>query len=357
MTQNQFGTLAQDWAGGLEPDLDGAILIDSPENPELRESASVWLYDVDGQFAFNRIGVEAVAATWDRRRHDGNFVFAGGRSLGLSAEVPALPSARGPIIGGEGLNFTCIEPNRRWRVTFDDMVYDGRVDDQLKGRMLIDAEHEAPALERIPFRFEADLTMAVPCWAQDLRPDKLSGMTEHELTDAGLMGLGWRVEQLCRAQGEYTLDGKTRPFQATGNRIHRQSIRPMGAFRGHCWQAALFPDGRGFGCNAYPLRAEDPQYNTGYVYVGGKMYPAKVRRPAFLRTISEGGDDVSIELEYELGVARIEGRTLLSSYHLNKPGVNGMHLEQGHVQYSWDGVTTYGMIERSSPADQCTIVA
>ncbi len=357
MVQVQHRTMPQDWAGGLEPDLDGSILVDRPENPELRESASIWMYDNDGRFAFNRIGVEALAETWDRRRHDGNFVFQGGRSLGLSADVPALPASRGPIIGGEGLNFTCIEPNRRWRVTFEDNVFDGSVNDQLKGRMLIDAEQETPALERVPFRFEADLTMGAPCWAQDLRPDKLVGMTEHQLTDAGLMGLGWRVEQLFTASGEYTLDGVTTKFEATGNRIHRQSVRPMGAFRGHCWQAALFPDGRGFGCNAYPLRAEDPQYNTGYVYLDGKMYPATVRNPAFLRTISEGEDDVSIELEYELGVASIRGRTLLSSYHLNKPGVNGMHLEQGHVEYTWDGVKTYGMIERSSPADQCTIIA
>jgi hypothetical protein len=267
-----------------------------------------------------------------------------------------LPASAGPIIGGEGLNFTCIEPNRRWQVSFADMVFDGRVDDQLKGRMRIDAELEAPALERVPFRFEAEMTMAAPCWAQDLRPEKLVGMTEHELSDAGLMGLGWRVEQLFRATGEYTLDGETRQFQAVGNRIHRQSIRPMGTFRGHCWQAALFPGGRGFGCNAYPLRAEDPQYNTGYLYVDGRMYPAEVRNPAFLRTINEGGNDVSIELESELGVTRIEGRTLLSSFHLNKPGVNGMHLEQGHVEYTWNGVKTYGMIERSSPADQCTII-
>ena len=348
--------MPQDWAGGLGPDLDGSILVEKPENPELRESASIWMWDVDGAFAFNRIGVEAVASTWDQRRHDGNFVFSGGRSLGISEDVPALPASRGPILGGEGLKFTCSEPNRRWQVTFETMVFEGRVDDQLKGRMLIDAEQEIPALERVPFRFKADLTMAAPCWAQDLRPEKLVGMTEHELTDAGLMGLGWRVEQLFQATGEYTLDGETKPFKATGNRIHRQSVRPMGAFRGHCWQAALFPDGRGFACNAYPLRVEEPQYNTGYVYLNGKMYPAKVRHPAFLRTICEGGDDVSIELEYELGIARVEGRTLLSSYHLNKPGVNGMHLEQGHVEYSWSGVKACGMIERSSPAELCTIL-
>lgn len=81
MAQNQESTLPQDWAGGLEPDLDASILIDKPQDPELRESASIWMYDVDGSFAFNRIGVEAVAGTWDRRRHDGNFVFSGGLAL------------------------------------------------------------------------------------------------------------------------------------------------------------------------------------------------------------------------------------------------------------------------------------
>ena len=43
----------------------------------------------------------------------------------------------------------------------------------------------------------------------------------------------------------------------------------MAAFRGHCWQSAVFPDGRAFGYIAYPLRpdeSEEDRYNIGYFY-------------------------------------------------------------------------------------------
>ena len=44
--------------------------------------------------------------------------------------------------------------------------------------------------------------MVVPAWTQDYRVEKLAGMSEKQRTDAGLMGYGWRIEQLFRATGE-----------------------------------------------------------------------------------------------------------------------------------------------------------
>jgi len=68
------------------------------------------------------------------------------------------------------------------------------------------------------------------------------------------------------------------------------------------------------------------------------------------------GDDVSLELESELGISRIEGVTTLATFHLGNPGVNGMNNNQGGARYTWDGQSTYGMIERSSPADLCKVI-
>jgi hypothetical protein len=198
--------------------------------------------------------------------------------------------------------------------------------------------------------------MAAPGWTQDLRPERLAGMSEAEKTDAGLMGFGWRVEQVFRAEGTFTVDGETRSFRGLGNRVHRQSVRPMGAFRGHCWQAAVFPDGRAFGYCAYPPREDGSTYNDGYIYQNGRMYKARATKIPFLRNIMPHGDDVSLELESELGLTRIDGVTTLATFHLGNPGTNGMNNNQGGARYSWDGMTTYGMIERSSPADLCRIV-
>jgi hypothetical protein len=345
-----------DWAGGLEPGLDAAMLPGRPDDPEMRESASVWVFEENGEFAFPRVGIEAVGGVWENHRYDGNFAFRDGRVLRVSKRGPTLPSDKG-VLGAGGLAFECIEPFRKWRVRFDDEVYDSRIEEQIAGRFRVFADAEPdPALRRTRLKFEVELEMAAPGWTQDLRPEKLADMTEAERIDAGLMGFGWRVEQVWRGEGELTIDGQSRAFRAVGNRIHRQSVRPMGAFRGHCWQAATFPDGRAFGYCAYPPREDGSTYNEGYIWQDGRMHKARATRIPFLRNIMPSGDDVSLELESELGTTRIAGVTALATFHMGNPGVNGMNNNQGGALYTWDGQSAYGMIERSSPADLCRVV-
>jgi hypothetical protein len=345
-----------DWAGGLEPGLDAAMLPGKPDDPEMRESASVWVFEENGEFAFPRVGIEAVGGVWENHRYDGNFAFRDGRVLRVSKRGPTLPSDSG-VLGAGGLAFECIEPFRKWRVRFDDEVYDSSIEEQIAGRFRVFADAEPdPALLRTRLKFDVELEMAAPGWTQDLRPEKLASMTEAERIDAGLMGFGWRVEQVWRGEGELTIDGQSRAFRAVGNRIHRQSVRPMGAFRGHCWQAAVLPDGRAFGYCAYPPRDDGSTYNEGYIWQDGRMYQARATKIPFLRNIMPNGDDVSLELESELGTTRIAGVSALATFHIGNPGVNGMNNNQGGALYTWDGQSAYGMIERSSPADLCRVV-
>jgi hypothetical protein len=68
------------------------------------------------------------------------------------------------------------------------------------------------------------------------------------------------------------------------------------------------------------------------------------------------GDDVSLELETPQGRVQIGGTTTLPTFHLGNAGVGGMNNNQGAVRYTLDGMTAYGMIERSSPAALCEVV-
>ena len=354
-----------DWCGGLEPELDWSMIPSQPDDPEMRESASVWLFEENGAFAFPRIGIEAVGATWESHRYDYNGAFKGGRVLRQSTRGHTMPvlsdrTGRNSVLGSDGVRFECLEPFRKWQVTVEDCPYDGRIEDQLRGNFRIFADAEVdPSFRKTPIRLDVELTMAVPAWTQDYRIEKLAGMTEEQRIDAGLMGYGWRVEQLFRAEGELTIDGQTRLFKGQGSRIHRQSVRPMGAFRGHCWQSAVFPDGRAFGYIAYPLRegeSEADRYNIGYYYDGGQMHPAKATKIPFLRNLMAKDDDVSLELETALGRVQIGGTTTLPTFHIGNAGVGGMNNNQGAVCYTLDGMIAYGMIERSSPAEQTKVV-
>jgi hypothetical protein len=336
---------------GLAPDHD-LFFVERPDDPEMRESTSVWLFEENGEFALPRIGIEAVAKAWDSRAYQANFAFRGGRILDGSG-IGAGPSPLGPdgrprIFGAGPLTFRCIEPFRRWAMSYAGDAVDGTVDQQI-GRSL-------DRSKRVPVRLDVELAMETPAWVEDNSPEKLAQMSEARRAEAGSMGIGWRLEHLFRGGGTLRLDGTTRRFRCVGSRIKRQSLRPLAFFRGHCWQSALFPDGRAFGFITYPPAGDGSEpYNEGYVFQDGKMHPARATKIPWLRQLLGEGDDASLELESALGTTRIEASTTLSTYRIMTTA-DGLpvdfNLHQGGARYTWDGMTSYGMIERSCTADQ-----
>jgi len=338
---------------GLTPDHD-LFFAEKPDDPAMRESTSVWLFEEDGEFALPRIGIEAEARAWDRRVHQANFAFPGGRILdgmgGGSGPSPLDADGRPTIFGSGPLRFRCLEPFRRWAMRFDGEAIDGTVEQQLHRKL--------DWKNRIPVRIEAELAMEPPAWVEDNPAEKVARMSEARRREVQNMGIGWRLEHLFRGHGTLHLDGATREFRCVGSRIKRQSVRPLASFRGHCWQSALFPDGRAFGFITYPPAGDGSEpYNEGYVYQDGEMHRARATRVPWLRRLVDEGDDVSLELESALGTTRIEASTLLTTYRIMSPAEGlpmDFNLHQGGARYTWDGMTSYGMIERSATADQLT---
>lgn len=326
----------------LEKDL---VFPSCPDDPEMRESTSVWLFADDGSFGLPRVGIEAEAKNWEDRMYQCNIAFADGRVLIGPGRGP-VPSAIGDdgrptILGAGPLTFHCIEPFKRWRMTFDGDAADGHVTHQMAQSL--------DSRKRTKVQFDIELEMATPAWIQDNSQVDMSKMSEAERADAESMGIGYRFEHLFRSKGSFTVDGQTRHFTGSGLRIHRQSARPLAGFRGHCWQTALFPDGRAFGYIAYPPREDGTvTYNEGYIWDGKRMIAAKVKDAPWLRRITAMDDDVSLVLESELGLTRISGSTKLSTCRVGNPDIGGLNLQQSGVHYEWDGMQAYGMIERSA---------
>jgi len=338
---------------GLTPEHD-LFFAERPDDPEMRESTSLWIFEENGEFALPRIGIEGQAKAWDARVHQANFAFPGGRILdgsGIGPGPSALDADGRPTIYGAGpLVFRCLEPFRRWAMTFDGEAVDGTVDQQIHKQL--------DRANRVPVRVEVELAMETPAWVEDNSPEKLARMSEAERAEAQSMGLGWRLEHLFRGEGTLELDGARRDFRCLGSRIKRQSVRPLVSFRGHCWQSALFPDGRAFGFITYPPAGDGSQpYNEGYVYQDGKIHPARATLIPWLRRLVGEDDDATVELESALGTTRIEASTLLTTYRImdESDGLPfAFNLHQGGARYTWDGMTSYGMIERSCTADSLT---
>lgn len=332
------------WRGGLAAHHDH-MLTAKPDDPAMRESASIWVYEDGGEFAFPRQGIEGIGAVWENHRYDCNFAFADGRALYEGRSDGKTHSSidengQPTILGSGDFQFRCIEPFRKWRVT-----YSGNPVDTTSQAM---ADNNFDRSLTTPLAYILDLEMVVPAWAQDNTPEAMARMTEREHSDAGLMGFGFRKEQLFRGKGVLHLDGKSRDFSCSGLRIHRQSVRPMETFRGHCWQSAVFPDGRAFGYVTYPPTADGSTYNEGYIWLDGKSYPAVASKIPWLESLVASGEDLSLEMTSDLGVTKIGGVGQFNTYKTGIAEMPGFALNQGGAKYTWDGQTAYGMCERSS---------
>jgi hypothetical protein len=208
------------FTGGLAPDKD-LVLASRPAEPEMRESVSVWLYEENGRFGFPRMGIEAEAASWNDRRLQAAFTFPDGRALNGAARGAPPPAidehGRPTIIGAGPLTFRCIEPFRRWTMSYDGTALDGTVQEQ------IDRSYGKRGSK--PIKLHVEMSMVTPAWVQETSIDP--NMSQVQKDNAAAMGLGYRLEHHLRATGSYQIDGKTYDFKAVGTRIHRQSIRRL----------------------------------------------------------------------------------------------------------------------------------
>jgi hypothetical protein len=348
-----------DLTGGL-PLTREHVFAERPDNPEMRDSASFWIIDDRGEVALPRIGIEAVASRWDAHDLQVNITLEDGRVYRLRADGPALPSA-GPdgqptVLGAGGLVFRCAEPFNSWTVTFDGAAVQTSSSDLVEGR------RDGPLVD---VRFEVETTMVVPPWVQGAL-FREEGERLATSMEGGLMG-GARYEQLFRATGRLAIGGnEEHTFAASGLRIRRQGVRHLAGFWGHAWQSAVFPSGRAFGYMAYPPRADgEPTFNEGFLFMGdGALVPARMVQAPWLRRLRAKGEDVSFRLQTADGVVSIGGETVFSTHDIHHDddmaSMKAMMaempdfpaLQQAGVRYSWDGETTFGMLERSSPMSE-----
>jgi hypothetical protein len=349
---NRGDDVAVDLSGGIASERE-FVFPAKPDEPEMRESVNAWIWDGGDDVGMPRIGVEAVADQWDDRELQLNIAYADGRvflvrSAGAAAHDPIAGDGRARHFGGGPLSFELVEPFAHWRMRFDGLAFASTSADQIAGRFP-EGEPDTPML------IEIDLFGAVPPWENGAMLPEAKRVLE-EQDEGALMG-GPRYEQLSRASGTLQVGDAVHAIDGGALRIRRQGVRRLGTFRGHAWQSALFPSGRGFGYIVYPERDDGlPTYNEGYVFDGdGELIPAWVVDAPWLRTLQHRGQDVSVVLETARGTTRIEAESLVSCFMVMGgvgTGTEGFPvLQQAITRYTWDGETANGMMERSMPSN------
>ncbi len=336
--------MAIDLTGGMDASSDH-FLGERPEDPEFRESASMWVSDDQGVIGLPRVGIEALAASWDERDLQVNLSFPDGRAV----VVRESGEGRSPV-DADGVCRTFAAGGLEFRhVPFETvtMTYDGTAIDTTASA-LARGDLDAP---RIRLEVEVEMTCAAPPWVPGTLNEDAA-----EVFHKGFAGafISPRYEQLCTSRGTVRAGNESWSFTGTGLRIHRQGPRDVGGFWGHCWPSALFPSGRGFGGLAFPERPDgEPTYNEAYIFDGERMIPAVQVDAPWLRRLQPFGEQVVVTLRTAAGDVHIEGETIVSAcmaggtHHEFAPA-----LQQAGVRYRWDGEETYGMLERSIPVSQ-----
>jgi hypothetical protein len=343
--------MSVDLTGGL-PAAREFVFAQQPDDPEMRESVNVWVWDEGDEVGLPRIGIEAVADQWETHDIQANLVFADGRVLNIfepgKVHDPLGDDGQARVLGAGGLSFELVEPFAHWRMRLDGLAVENSVDAQMAG-----TRPDGPGT--VPVEAEIDIRSAVPPWENGaLLAEAARVLDEQE--EGALMG-GPRYEQLFRMTGRLRVGDDVRELRGGGLRVRRQGIRRTARFWGHAWQSSVFPSGRAFGYIVYPPREDGlPTYNEGYLFDGdGALVPARVAEAPWLERMVPRGEPVRVVLETDDGrTETIEGETVVSAFSAI-PVTSEMSfpvLQQAIVRYTWDGETANGMMERSIPPEK-----
>jgi hypothetical protein len=342
------GHMATDLTGGLPIERE-YVMAERPAQPEIRDAVNVWIEEENGLFGM-RIGVEATSPKWESHETYLDIAFPDGRVISRRSNDkahPAIDQDGRPTIRGAGpLRFQCVEPFRRWTVSFKGQA------PEITAADLIKTPYPEERLMR-DVEFYIDMRMAVPPWVPGaLLPEARAALGG----DQGQF-VSPRYEQLFRAEGEVRVADKLHRFKGQGLRIRRQGFRKFEGFWGHCWQSGLFPSGKAFGYNIFPPRPDGtPSYAEGFVFDGeGALQPARPAVVPWMDRLLISGDDVPLELETENNRIRIEGKSFINlrgRYSTTLPPdfpADFPIIQQSHVRYRWGDEQATGMMERSTP--------
>lgn len=343
-----MSAVAVDLSGGLDPAFEH-FLPTRPANPQMRDSATLWVMDDSGALGFPRVTLDAIGSHWEQPWAQLNMVLRDGRTLRVWDKLPgasAVGSDGKPAIRAAGpLRFECVEPYRRWTMAFDGLAEQSTTAQQLAGR-------RGGRATPLAFRFDAE--MAAPPWLMGgMTPEAANAMS----AAGGEMMGGLRYEQLCRVSGWVRIDGEEHRVRGAGMRVRRRGVRNMAGAPGHCQHSALFPSGRAFGANAFWPAADGTQaFNEAFVVTAaGERLPARLAEAPWMTRLEPAGDPVPLVFETPAGEIRIWGQTLLKTFdHHDFEMADTSVLEQGLARYVWDGEEAIGLFERCTLRERLT---
>jgi hypothetical protein len=336
----------QDLSSGLSPEKEKVILT-APTEPFWSENLLFAPYDpTTGIGMWLHLGtVPTEWAFWEDRVL---LTLPGDQGVLTMWAYHRTPSEQKP--GGANLFFRCIEPFRRWKVTFDGFAQ--HVSNEAMQGGLAPAEGRRKRLA-----IDLDIECAAPVW--DAEASANSGEGRGDMTKQG-----WakeHYEQMYRAAGSVRVDQETWPFDGIGWRDHSRGPRGGGAgtpWGGHVIAGGLWPSGRSVIFSRYwtPDGAISLE-GANVTEPDGTAHSAQVVDAPRLTELVLKGEKLKTKLRYANGQVDLT-LTCEQSIWTSMPNqlAVGVDLSGAGLMYvlnygpcEWDGEIGHMYIERSDP--------
>ncbi len=333
-------TAKRDLSNGLAVEKE-SIVAEKPNEPFWSENLLFALYDPKSDLGF-WLHLGSVPTEWGMWE-DRVLVWLPGDQGVLSMWANYYtPQDSKPA--GANLAFRCIEPFKRWKVTFDGFAHHN-TNEEMAAR--------APEGPRKRLVIDLDIECAIPVW--DAHTAAHSG-GKGEMTTQN-----WakeHYEQLYRAKGTVRVADATYVFDGTGWRDHSRG--PRGGdkgepFGGHVIAGCLFPSGRAWIFSTY-WRPDGKITLEGACVVDkdGQFHHAQVLDPPRLTNFQLAGEQLAIRLKWaggELSQTMETRRSIWTSLPALALGVDmrppGQMYALNFGPCSWDDEVGQVYIERS----------
>jgi hypothetical protein len=252
--------------------------------------------------------------------------------------------------GGANSEFRCVEPFRRWHVTFDGYGLHTSNEDMTQGLARVGLSRR--------FFVDLDIEFVAPVWDMHTAATAAGGKGSME-------GQGWATghyEQLYRARGTTVLGEKEIQFDGYGWRDHSTGPRGGGTgapWGGHVITGTVYPDsGRVWGLSRYWTPEGVISLEGGYVVTeDGTFHHAEVTDAPRLRELTLATEELPIGLRWNGGTLQTTIRTRRSLWvSMMKDLAVGKDLDDHGLMYVlnhgpclWDGEEGVNYLERSDP--------
>ncbi|MET0985336.1 MAG: hypothetical protein ABW034_08015 [Steroidobacteraceae bacterium] len=213
-------------------------------------------------------------------------------------------NTRGNVVSAGLSRYEIVEPDHTVKWTFDGPVWPHT----LQELMTTGFSNGKTSRLNLVLTFEA----THPMW------DMHAG---HNTDSTGIAG-AMHIEQIGRANGSITVDGKEIPVRdAYACRDHSRGGREISKFRNHCWINGAFPSGRAF--QSYYFRmygVEGAALSLATVVHEQKFYPATIEQVEVLGGPNDAGKSHVLRLKSELGEMKIDVDVLATNaLHMTAP--------------------------------------